>query len=47
LRQIIGKDTIYKKLSPNSILNATQVAGDVKNVKVNFINADSIPFYGV
>ena len=28
------------------MLNATQVAGDVKNLKVNFINADSIPFYG-
>ena len=46
LRQIFGKDTVYKKLNPNSVLNATQVAGDVKNVKVNFINADSIPFYG-
>ena len=46
LRQIFGKDTVYKKLNTNSMLNATQVAGDVKNVKVNFINADSIPFYG-
>ena len=46
IRQIFGKDTVYKKLNTNSILNATQVAGDVKNVKVNFINADSIPFYG-
>lgn len=46
LRQIFGKDTVYKKLNTNSILNATQVAGDVKNMKVNFINADSIPFYG-
>ena len=46
LRQIFGKDTVYKKLNTNSMLNTTQVAGDVKNVKVNFINADSIPFYG-
>lgn len=46
IRQIIGKDTIYKKLNPHAILNSTQVAGDVKNVKVNFVNADSIPFYG-
>ena len=28
------------------MLNTTQVADNVKNVKVNFINADSIPFYG-
>ncbi len=46
IRQIFGKDTVYKKLNTSSMLNATQVAGDVKNVKVNFINADSIPFYG-
>lgn len=46
LRQIFGKDTVYKKLNTNSMLNTTQVAGDVKNIKVNFINADSIPFYG-
>lgn len=46
IRQILGKDTIYKKLNTNAILNTIQVAGDVKNVKVNFIKADSIPFYG-
>ncbi len=46
IRQIFGKDTVYKKLNPNSVLNTTQVADNVKNVKVNFINADSIPFYG-
>lgn len=46
IRQILGKDTIYKKLNTSAILNTTQVAGDVKNVKVNFIKADSIPFYG-
>lgn len=46
LRQIFGKDTVYKKLNTASMLNTTQIAGDVKNVKVNFINADSIPFYG-
>lgn len=46
LRQIFGKDTVYKKLNPISMLNTTQVADNVKNVKVNFINADSIPFYG-
>ena len=46
LRQIIGKDTVYKKLTPNAILNTTQIGTYLKNVKVNFINADSIPFYG-
>lgn len=46
IRQIFGKDTVYKKLNPNSVLNTTQVADNIKNVKVNFINADSIPFYG-
>ncbi|PHX62092.1 MAG: hypothetical protein CK517_02025 [Flavobacteriales bacterium] len=46
LRQVIGKDTVYKKLTPNAILNTTQIGTSLKNVKVNFINADSIPFYG-
>lgn len=46
IRQIFGKDTVYKKLNPNFVLNTTQVTDNVKNVKVNFINADSIPFYG-
>jgi lysophospholipase L1-like esterase len=46
LRQVIGKDTIYKKLSPNATLNTTQIGSTVNKVKVNFINADSIPFYG-
>ena len=46
LRQVIGKDTVYKKLTPNAILNTTQIGTSLKNVKVNFINSDSIPFYG-
>ena len=46
MRQVIGKDTIYKKLSPNATLNTTQIGSAVNKVKVNFINADSIPFYG-
>ena len=46
LRQVIGKDTFYKKLTPNAILNTTQIGTSLKNIKVNFINADSIPFYG-
>lgn len=46
LRQVLGKDTIYKKLSANAILNTTQIGTSVINVKVNFINSDSIPFYG-
>ncbi len=46
IRQIFGKDTVYKKLNPISVLNTMQVADNVKNVKINFINADSIPFYG-
>jgi lysophospholipase L1-like esterase len=46
LRQVFGKDTIYKKLTPNAILNTTQIGSTGNNIKVNFINADSIPFYG-
>jgi lysophospholipase L1-like esterase len=41
-----GKDTIYKKLTPNSTLNLTQITGNLKEIKVNFHKADSIPFYG-
>lgn len=41
-----GKDTIYKKLAPRSILNTIQVSSTVSSLKVNFSKADSIPFYG-
>jgi lysophospholipase L1-like esterase len=44
---ITGKDTIYKKLNPVSLVNTLQVVqGDVKTLRTNFIAADSIPFYG-
>ena len=41
-------DTIGKKLYPNSLLNTLTLSeGSLKNLKVNFSKADSIPFYGV
>lgn len=44
---ITGRDTIYKGLHPTGKLNTLQVAsGNPKAIKANFINADSIPFYG-
>lgn len=47
VRYVVGKDTIFKNLSPSSMLNATQIAPTTKSIKMNFINADSIPFYGM
>ncbi|MEC4117683.1 hypothetical protein VSP20_11995 [Myroides phaeus] len=45
---IIGKDTITKKLSINSELNKLKIAdGSVKQVKLMFKHADSIPIYGM
>ncbi|MBE8727847.1 GDSL-type esterase/lipase family protein [Flavobacterium hungaricum] len=44
---IIGKDTIKKTLSPNSLVNTLKVSsGSLKSFKANFIHADSIPIYG-
>lgn len=44
---MVGSDTIFKKLAPNSTLNTLTLAdGSIKNLKVNFSKADSIPFYG-
>jgi lysophospholipase L1-like esterase len=43
---VIGKDTIYKKLNTDKQLNTLKLADNVKNLKVNFINAKDIPFYG-
>lgn len=44
---IIGKDTISKKLNPLGLLNTLPVSSSVlKSFQANFVNADSIPFYG-
>jgi lysophospholipase L1-like esterase len=41
-------DTIGKKLTPSTILNTLTLSeGNLKNLKVNFSKADSIPFYGI
>ena len=43
----VAGDTIVKKLTPNNTLNTlTLLEGSVKNLKVNFKHADSIPIYG-
>ena len=40
-------DTIVKKLTPNNTLNTLTLSeGSLKNLKVNFKKADSIPIYG-
>lgn len=44
---VIGKDTIRKKLAMNGTLNTVNLlSGAAKGLKVNFIDADSIPVYG-
>nr|WP_240485530.1 hypothetical protein [Myroides marinus] len=44
---ITNKDTIVRKLSINSELNKLKLAeGSVKDIKVTFKHADSIPIYG-
>ena len=43
----VAGDTIVKKLTPNNKLNTLILSeGSLKNVKVNFKDADSIPIYG-
>ncbi len=42
----IGNDTIYKKLTPNKLVNTLVIGNTTKNLKVDFIKADSIPIYG-
>lgn len=44
---INGKDTVFKKLAPNRLVNTLSLTSSYKNLKVNFISPDSIPFYGV
>jgi len=44
---IIGKDTIVKSLTPNSLVNTLKVSSNsIKGFKANFIKADSIPIFG-
>ncbi len=43
----VAGDTIVKKLTPNNTLNTLTLSeGSLKNLKVNFKKADSIPIYG-
>ena len=47
IQYIIGKDTLHKKLLPNNVLNTLTLSkSPLKNLKVDFIKADSIPIYG-
>ncbi len=48
LRMIVGKDTVYKRLNPINELNTLTLSeGNLKGFKADFIQADSIPIYGV
>lgn len=43
----IGKDTVYKKLVANNLLNTLTLSHTaIKSLKADFIKADSIPIYG-
>ncbi len=42
-----GKDTIYKSLAPDSVLNTTLIGSDYKSLKINFNQVKDIPFYGL
>ena len=45
--QVIGVDTVYKKLKPNNKLNTLALSSNgQKTMKINFTKADSIPLYG-
>lgn len=45
---IADKDTVIKQLQPNQKVNRLElVKGPVKKLEVNFIEADSIGFYGI
>ena len=47
INYIIGSDTISKKLAPNGLVNTLVLSeNNLKNIKVNFKKADSIPIYG-
>ncbi|MEW5676247.1 hypothetical protein ABGT15_08030 [Flavobacterium enshiense] len=43
----VGNDTIYKKLTPNKLVNTLVIGNTTKNLKVDFVKADSIPIYGM
>lgn len=47
INYIIGSDTLSKKLIPNELVNKLVLSeNNLKNIKVNFNKADSIPVYG-
>lgn len=47
INYVIGTDSISKKISPNSLLNALVLSeSNLKSIKVDFKHADSIPIYG-
>ena len=44
---ITGRDTIVRKLNPVGSLNTLKISdGAIRNLKINFNQADSIPIYG-
>ena len=47
IKYVIGTDTISKKLTPNALVNTLVLSeNNLKSIKVNFKQADSIPIYG-
>lgn len=47
VNMIVGKDTVTKNLSPNSLVNTLKMSSNsLKSFKADFIKADSIPIFG-
>lgn len=47
VNMIVGKDTVTKNLSPNSLVNTLKMSSNsLKSFKADFIQADSIPIFG-
>ena len=47
INYIIGSDNDFKKLVSNGLVNTLVLSeNNLKNIKVNFKKADSIPIYG-
>nr|WP_297307958.1 GDSL-type esterase/lipase family protein [uncultured Flavobacterium sp.] len=44
---INGNDTVFKKLNPVKVVNQLSLGNTAKKIKIEFLNAEKVPFYGV